>query len=371
MKAPASVLVFVTQYMPTGGIESHLREFCLHLVKSGVEVDLVTPNSSMTAETEAFFRQVCRQVYLGGSGRNMKRFIWLLLLGLKLNTRNYQALYTNGQGESIIFFSWAFFRRKRWIHHHHTAGDTSDQLTWGKNYWKTLQEATAVVACSTRNARAMEVVLKRSVQSIPCFSHEVSSEEHKRHTRLRFGYYGRLIPEKGIGLMCQLSEDPDLKEIEFHLWGEGQAYPPSCFEAYPNIFYHGSFSGAKTLTKVVNSLDAFLLLSTHPEGLPISLLEAMSAGLPWLATDQGGIPDIALDASSTRVIPVSATYSDVKAAVLTLAEDIQAGKVSKISQKELYKHKFSATALILQWKEIFGLVKEKSLLRHKAESFAT
>ena len=125
--------------------------------------------------------------------------------------------------------------------------------------------------------------------------------------------------------------------------------------AYPNLHYHGPFSGEKELDQVILSLDAFLLLSTNPEGLPISLLEVMSAGLPWLATDRGGIPDIACDTLSTRVIPSSSGYGEYKKAILALAHDLQSSKISRSVQKAFYLNKYAPQVLIRQWREILGI----------------
>ncbi|TDN39582.1 hypothetical protein A8B98_18005 [Hymenobacter sp. UV11] len=350
-------MVYATQHMPTGGIESHLREFCLNLAESGAAVDLVIRNSEMLPETEVFFRSICKRVYLGKSSSSLKQLFWLFWIGLQRLTKCYDALYTNGQGNSVNFFSWFLPRRRRWVHHHHTAGDKADQATWTSGYQQALRNADSLVACSSRNATDMEATLVRPVQSIPCFSREIAIagvSATPGHT-LRFGYYGRLIPEKGIDVLCQLSEDPSMRGIEFHIWGEGQAYPSDFFGRHPRILYHGPFTSRDELQAVLASLDAYLLLSTHPEGLPIALLEVMSAGLPWVATDRGGVADIACDPMATRVIPSTASYSEVKAAILTLAVDIQQGRVLRSAQKKLYAETYSAEVLVKRWREILGL----------------
>lgn len=311
----------------------------------------------MRPETETFYRQVCRNVFLGKASQAVARLGWLFYTLTSIRFNKYEAIYTNGQGESVYFLASILATNTWWVHHHHTAGDADDQTRWGKRYRKALQITNSVIACSQRNAKMMELALNRRVDSIPCFSRAVLPIPNNSplSRRIRLGYYGRLIPEKGIDLICKLSEDVDLVDIAFHIWGEGDAYPVSFFTRYANVTYHGSFDGLKKLTQVLHSLDGLLLLTKNAEGLPISLLESMSAGLPWLSTDQGGIPDIALDPTATRVISSAASYDQIKKAVLALAADLRMGRISGQQQVALYARKFSADVLVNQWRSVLKL----------------
>lgn len=312
----------------------------------------------MLPETDAFFRRICRRVYVGNQNQALLRLGWLSIVALRLFGKHYNALYTNGQGNSIVLFAKMIASRGTWVHHHHTAGDEAEQPTWGPQYRQALQQADTVIACSCRNAENLRLATDRAINVIPCFSRQVQLPADLRQVspKLHFGYYGRLIPEKGIDLICQLSDDPELAAtFEFHLWGQGKAYQPAFFNQFAQLNYHGPFRGKDDLAVVLGSLDAVLLLSSHPEGLPISLLEAMGAGVPWLATDRGGIPDIACDPNSTRIIPINSTYLQTKAAILSFAADIRGGKVSSVAQREMYTRQFSSQALVSQWRKVFGL----------------
>jgi glycosyltransferase involved in cell wall biosynthesis len=352
------ILVFTTQMMKTGGIESHLREFCFQMNKNKVEIDFVVLNAVMLPENEIFFDKICRKLFFVKNGRSFLRLFSIIRIALICRTVKYDAVYTNGQGNSINFFMSILGGAKRWIHHHHTSGDAGDQATWSGGYKKGLYTATTVIACSKRNALNMEMVLTRKIDSIPCFSRriEIKTTVKKNTEIVRFGYYGRLIPEKGIDLLCRLSEESDLHNVEFHIWGEGEAYPKEYFNRYKRLIYHGTFQGESELSEVIGSLDAFLLLSIHPEGLPICLLEAMSAGLPWMATDRGGITDIACDPISTRVISSLEDFNEIKQAVRSFADDIMQGKINRELQILQYETKFSSEALIKRWKGAFGIL---------------
>ena len=64
------------------------------------------------------------------------------------------------------------------------------------------------------------------------------------------------------------------------------------------ILWHGPIPNAGSL---LAAFDAFVL-SSRTEGTPITLLEAMNAGVPIVATAVGGVPDI-VDSSQALLVP--------------------------------------------------------------------
>lgn len=355
MQPKKRVLLYSTQLMETGGIESHIKEFISQMaVSDDVLIDLVVLNAKNSSEQKQNLVKSCNRAFLPSAKSLAGKLSFFAFAAKSLFTK-YDALYTNGQGDSIALIK-KLFRFKKWVHHHHTSGDAADQQTWGQSYRESMQQADVLVACSKKNANDMHIVLNRDVITIPCFSRKIvigNPAGQKQETgKVHLGYYGRLIPEKGIDLLCRLSNEEDLSNVSLHIWGEGQMYPEAFFKSYPNIQYHGQFNGQEELKKVLQTIDGYLLLSVHPEGLPISLLEIMSAGIPWMATNKGGISDIACDPLATRIIQALEPYDALKEQIKQFAVDIATGKINRENQIRLYDTKFAPDVLVKEWDNI-------------------
>lgn len=348
------ILVFSTQLLNTGGIESHLLEFCRVISNAGHSIDLLVPKNRMDQVNIKKLKKYCSNVYLKDNFNSTSSALFTFILSIRLLLRKYDALYTNGQG-NMIFLLKKLFRYKKHIHHHHTSGDLLDQQTWSIWYERVMKKADVVVACSSINSDRLAKKLKRPVISLPVFSRDLQSFITRIKSKIgqvHFGYFGRLIPEKGVDIICKLSEEEECKHITFNLWGEGLNYTQHRFKKFKNLRYHGVFNGIEELKAIVVRLDGYLLLSTHHEGLPVSLLEVMSAGLPWLATDKGGIPDLYVDDNSTRIISSDASYAEIKSAILKFSYDCLNEAVNTESMRKLYDEKYSSIKLLNKWEDL-------------------
>jgi glycosyltransferase involved in cell wall biosynthesis len=116
------------------------------------------------------------------------------------------------------------------------------------------------------------------------------------------GWVGRLSREKGADVMLDALAESDPR-WHLSIIGEGDALDQLRRQAVSlritdRIAWHGSIANAGSL---LAAFDAFVL-SSRTEGTPITLLEAMNAGVPIVATRVGGVPDI-VSASHALLIP--------------------------------------------------------------------
>lgn len=146
---------------------------------------------------------------------------------------------------------------------------------------------------------------------IPNFSRDVKNgEKSSKITKQSLGIdkkiifnHGRLHPNKNIHKMIEAFADSGLKD-EYTLVILGAISSPDCIgylnkcnEIIKNKGIGDSVKILKGTTNkiVINSLlslaDIYFLPSPS-EGLPLVLIEAMSAGLPWVSTPVGGVPAV-------------------------------------------------------------------------------
>lgn len=356
-----NILIYVPQMAEYGGMERHVCSLAIAAAGRKHAVTMITTSNSLGADLRAELNQASVKLRelsrARGSAGALTKAAWLLAHSILLRKDRWDIIYTNGQS-ALARLPWIAGRAgTRIVHHHHTAADLGEQGTWSPGFRKVLQAASEIVACSRATRDAMAKTLRRQdVRFLPYLTQcPISEAEFKTSlsrkpvSPLRFGFLGRLIPEKGIDAICRLSEDPSLDDIEWHIHGAGAAYPPEHFKKYPRIVYHGAYRGQKQQAAALLSLDALVLFSTHNEGMPLSLLEGLSAGLPIIATDRGGTREIAISGANSSVIAVPCVDADLVRAVWAMADNILVGRTSRTVQRNVYEENFSPEVVSTAW----------------------
>lgn len=351
-------LFYAPQMAAYGGMERHVCALASMSARHGHTVTLLTTSNSLGKELRdelADSRVNLRELPVARqrAGKFLK-LSWLLAEIARCRRQRWDLIYTNGQSALARLVWYASSRDIRRIHHHHTAADTAEQNQWSSQYRHVLGRAPELVACSCATRDALNHALHRTdAFFLPyltrCPVDFASVVDRQAGSDLHFGFMGRLVKEKGIDTICRLSMEPSLADVIWHIYGSGPDYPPEYFKPWPRVVYHGAFADAATQAQALTSLDALVLFSTHNEGMPVSLIEAMSAGLPWIATDRGGTRELAVSPSNAIIVPHLATDNLLRAAVDDLAWRIRTSVTSRLAQRRAFDYYFSPTTVGDRW----------------------
>lgn len=125
--------------------------------------------------------------------------------------------------------------------------------------------------------------------------------------RLHLLFLGEISHRKGAFDMVQaVKEHPELKDkVEIRIGGNGET--EKLMEAIREagleecVKFEGWVGGEKKI-QLLNWADVYILPSFN-EGLPISILEALSYNCPIISTPVGGIPEVVLENNGILVEP--------------------------------------------------------------------
>ena len=353
-----NLLFYVPQMAAYGGIERHVCSLAAAAAAQGHTVRLLTTSNSLGPELRGeldhpriSFRELARP---RGTAGALAKVAWLLNEVRRNRAQSWDVIYTNGQSALARLVWLAAGKKTRIVHHHHNAADQQEQTTWSPSFRAVLRRAPHLIGCSRATCAALNAAVGRTdARFLPYLTARPvdpsSIQERVPGERLRFGFCGRLIPEKGIDALLALSHETTLADIEWHVHGAGDAYPPSCFAARPRLVYHGAYHSAEEHTRALLGLDAIVLFSTHNEGMPLSLIEGMSAGLPWIATDRGGTRELATSAADSVIASATASVPELGARVRALADRIRAGTTSRRRQRSHYDQRFAPPVVTDLW----------------------
>ena len=134
------------------------------------------------------------------------------------------------------------------------------------------------------------------------------------------GIVGRLVPIKNHGLFLEAARQlrEQRPDIHFAIIGDGEerAAIEQQVDAL-GLRDAVTFTGwLNDLKPAYSDLDA-LVISSRNEGTPVSLIEALAAGVPVVSTAVGGVPDLLEDGALGRLVPTD--DADALAAAINAA----------------------------------------------------
>ncbi len=185
-------------------------------------------------------------------------------------------------------------------------------------------EVAALSPALAEMCRAV-VPMGKPVSVLPVMADDVSAPPSREEGGVVFGFAARAEALKGVSELMEAFGLARQKDEGVRLYtacggskvGE-MLERAEAFGAGSHFKHLGVYEGPEGRADFLSKIDV-LVLPSHTEGTPNSIVEAMSQGIPVVATDVGGIPDM-LGRNAGLLVPVG----DARAladAMLRLAGD--------------------------------------------------
>ncbi len=173
---------------------------------------------------------------------------------------------------------------------------------WKGTWFIAVSDAVRREMCAYYDLPADRVITVRNGIDVDDFADESGSTPRSPQTGSRgsfvIGTAARLVPGKGLeGLLDAIAQlHAQGVRCELRVAGDGSLRSPLAhLSERLNVAASVTFLGhVHDMRDFYRRLDMFVLPSSS-EGLPLSLLEAMAAGVPVVASHVGGIPEVIVD----------------------------------------------------------------------------
>lgn len=197
-----------------------------------------------------------------------------------------------------------------------------NSYSWKDNFPSALQnlKKSSMVITFTKEGVANKFLEENNIKNtyIPNFSKDYKTSKEDLDIKLpinlkqdtkTIGYIASYEQRKNqLFVLEKISENKNLRDLNFLFMGTSPDlnYLKECINLknknnLDNVHFIKGTNEQQKIKKLLNNIDCLLLCSLA-EGLPLSILEAMSAGKPWVATPVGGIRGVFKNTNSGFVL---------------------------------------------------------------------
>ncbi len=207
------------------------------------------------------------------------------------------------------------------------------------------KNSSLIVLCEKQKDITFEVMQKRSTVIYNCLHDNSKISIKVKNEVLQLCYISNISKQKGTFELINVVKNYD-KKIKLIIAGNFLSDKEEFLELIKesdNISYLG-FADENLKEKILKESDIFCLPSKLEEGSPISIIEAMSYGLPIIATDKGCIKDMI--GSAGKIVQDNI---DIQKAIREIDDDY--ANLSNMSI-ERYKQNYSNEIFVNEFKKI-------------------
>ena len=259
--------------------------------------------------------------------------------------------------KSIVLFIAKFFGKKTIFHIH---GGEFDLFYWKSPHFikkiitNVLDKSDLILVLSEQWKK---IILKMSsnnnikiLYNPTIIKESVSSCSEEVNTL----FMGRIGTRKGAYDIIEAAKSLQNNNIKIMLYGDGEIEQVQKLIDKNNLnnkIKIGGWIKGDDIDKAYNKADIFILPS-YNEGLPMSVLEAMSYGLPVISTPVGGTPEAVEDGVNGFLIQPG-DYKTLAEKIDLLANNKELREQMGVESYKIAKEKFDINVIIKQLREIY------------------
>lgn len=167
-------------------------------------------------------------------------------------------------------------------------------------------------------------------------------------------FVGRLAPVKNLQMLLRAFQAAFALRSDLRLWIVGDGSERRALEGLTRelrISEEVTFWGEQLDPAPFYSAADLFTMSSMSEGLPVSLIQGLSVGLPAVVTDVGGMAE-AVRMGDVGVVTPAGEPRQMAEAILTLAKDRGLGRFSQAAI-DLFRSSFTLEAMVSAYDELY------------------
>jgi glycosyltransferase involved in cell wall biosynthesis len=191
--------------------------------------------------------------------------------------------------------------------------------------------------------------------------HECRAAFHLAPGERLIGTVGRMSPVKNHRLLIEAFARvrERIPDVNLAIIGEGELRAKLADYAgdLGVSEYVSLVKESKTIDYFYGALDVFAL-SSDSEGMPLTLLEALASGVPVVATEVGGIPEVVTSGTNGYLVPKGSAEFLAKR-IIELLQDPAKARAMALAGRAVVRERFPAEKMIQGIERIYDEVLEE------------
>ena len=366
-------------YPYRGGLEVHTEELSIALQALGLPVRVVTvqrPPGSARREV----RRGLPVRRVGGPGKGATRGALAIagtVVELWRTRREYDVVHSHTFGDATIA-AWLASRltRRPLVIEDHRGGPDGNlaallQRPFGRALWRRYRSDPRITFLSISREISDGLLahgaaperLRRRWTGIDTEAFAPATAARRGEARRALGlplevplaiFLGRVAEVKGVDVLLDAwTSVPDPAHLV--VVGEGPLLRELSARATELVPGRVTFTGRVESTEPYLQAADLWVLPSFAEGLPISLLEAMSSGLACVATSVGGIPDMIDDGVDGLLVPPRDTDA-LAGALVRLTGDLTEARRLGTAARQTAEARFAMATVAQTYAELYDEV---------------